>query len=412
MAMTLLLLGVLYFGAHAVAHAFTRTRVPDVLLLMVVGIVAGPITHLVPPTAFGTIGPVLATITLAAILFESGTALDLMSVARSARSTLAIALATAAVTIAIVAIAGASLGGLTWGTAFLLGAIVSGTSSAVVIPMVSALRMKEQTGTILILESALTDVLCIVLTFALLDAQTQDTVQVGPVIGRTLASLTFAAVIGVAGGTAWLRIWNWVRQFPATMFATLAWALVLYGFAEVLGFSGAIAVLSLGLSLRNHESLKLNWFFRGSTFSGIDLTEQRFYAEVVFLLKTFFFVYLGISMRFDSIEGFVVAAVALAGVYAARVVIVRGLVSKDAPRNDAAVAAVMVPKGLAAAVLAGLPIQAGVAGGETVQAVTYAIVLISITLTALAAGFLGTNAATGVKRALFGKFPTDSAGPA
>lgn len=371
---------------------------------MLVGIAVGPGLGLVSAATFGSIGPVLATITLAAILFESGTSLDLQVVAQSARSTVSVTLATAAATAAIVALVAALMGGLPWPSAALLGVIVSGTSSAVVIPMVAALKMEPRAGTVLILESALTDVLSIVLAVALLAAQSEATLSVGVVVGRTLSSLLFATAIGMAGAAVWLRIWNWVRAFPATIFATLAWALVLYGLAELLGFSGAIAVLSLGFSLRNHEALNLKRVFNVAGFSGISELENRFYREVVFLLKTFFFVYLGISMRFDDPRTFGIAAVALAGVYVARGIAVQLLLPRSSRRGDMAVASVMVPKGLAAAVLAGLPLQAGVPGGDTIRSVTYAMVLVSITATALAAGFVGTRPARPVVARLFSRF--------
>ena len=51
--------------------------------------------------------------------------------------------------------------------------------------------------------------------------------------------------------------------------------------------------------------------------------------------------------------------------------------------RDAAITSMLAPKGLAAAVLAALPLQYGVAGGELIRDTTYMVVLVSITLTAL-----------------------------
>jgi NhaP-type Na+/H+ and K+/H+ antiporter len=50
--------------------------------------------------------------------------------------------------------------------------------------------------------------------------------------------------------------------------------------------------------------------------------------------------------------------------------------------RDAAITITMVPKGLAAAVLASLPLQQGVVGGEVIRDVSYMVVLVSISLTA------------------------------
>jgi NhaP-type Na+/H+ or K+/H+ antiporter len=42
--------------------------------------------------------------------------------------------------------------------------------------------------------------------------------------------------------------------------------------------------------------------------------------------------------------------------------------------------AIMVPKGLAAAVLASMPLQMGIASGELIQGVVYSVILFSIVL--------------------------------
>ena len=69
--------GILIFLAHLFTGIFSRTRVPDVLLLIIIGVCIGPIFGLVSTSQFGVVGPVMVTITLIIILFESGTALEL-----------------------------------------------------------------------------------------------------------------------------------------------------------------------------------------------------------------------------------------------------------------------------------------------------------------------------------------------
>ena len=50
--------------------------------------------------------------------------------------------------------------------------------------------------------------------------------------------------------------------------------------------------------------------------------------------------------------------------------------------------AIMVPKGLAAAVLASIPYQQGIIGGDLIQNVTNAVILFSILLTSLLLFFI------------------------
>ena len=69
-------IGLLIFAAHLFTEIFSRKRIPDVLLLMVIGLALGPVFHLVKPEELGPVTSVFTTITLVIILFESGTRLD------------------------------------------------------------------------------------------------------------------------------------------------------------------------------------------------------------------------------------------------------------------------------------------------------------------------------------------------
>ena len=65
-------LGLLIFFSHAFNELFDRTKIPNVLLLLLIGIIVGPIGGIVSKDFFGQLGNVFTTITLIVILFESG----------------------------------------------------------------------------------------------------------------------------------------------------------------------------------------------------------------------------------------------------------------------------------------------------------------------------------------------------
>lgn len=58
-----------------------------------------------------------------------------------------------------------------------------------------------------------------------------------------------------------------------------------------------------------------------------------------------------------------------------RLPVVRFTIPKATPITDASIMAIMIPKGLATAVLATIPLQRGVEGGEVIQNVVYVVVL-------------------------------------
>jgi putative Na+/H+ antiporter len=70
-------------------------------------------------------------------------------------------------------------------------------------------------------------------------------------------------------------------------------------------------------------------------------------------------------------------------IYILRIPVIKFSISEDLPTIDLTIMSTMVPKGLAAAVLANLPLQAGVPGGEMIRDLVYAVILTSIVLTSL-----------------------------
>jgi len=384
-APVIVFVGVLVFLAHLFTAIFSRTRVPDVLLLITIGVCVGPVLGLVSPANFGTVGPVLTTITLIIILFESGTALELMSL-RSAVGG-AMALATVTFFLSMGAVAGIAL----WLTdlelipAFILGAIVGSISEAVVIPMVKQLRMRKDSQTMLSLESSVNDVLSIVITIALVEAYLQGEFRLAAIAGDLIAKFLVAVVFGVTGAFIWSRLLNHIHAIKNAMFTTAAFVFIIYGVVEILDFNGPIAALAFGITIGNVESIRYYIFRRAqpSEAEGLSSTEKAFFSEVAFLLKTFFFVYLGISM--ELISGWLIqlSLIFTAAIFLLRIPAVKVTVRKSIPARDASLVAIMVPKGLAAAVLAIIPVQMGVVGGELIKSLTYGVVLSSIVITSV-----------------------------
>jgi potassium/hydrogen antiporter len=339
----------------------------------------------VSPADFGKVGSLFATIALVVILFEGGTTLDMNVLGKSLASTGKLALGCFVLTVIIVTLVGIYALGLTILPATMLGFTLGSTSPAVVIPLVKALNVSEKPATVLVLESALTDVLSIVGLFALLQVHNQSNIAAGHIIGSVLSAMIFAAVIGVIGGIGWLLVLGRIRDFPNTISSTLAFVFIVYGATEELGFSGAIASLALGITLTNFEKFKLNRIPSiDRNIVPLNEVDQIFYREAVFLLKTYFFVYLGISIRFGAVRIALSAVAIVLVIYIMRIILTRFVFSDSAYNlRDTAITSMMAPKGLAAAVLAALPLKYDVAGGNDIRDITYMVVLVSITLTAL-----------------------------
>jgi NhaP-type Na+/H+ or K+/H+ antiporter len=266
--------------------------------------------------------------------------------------------------------------------AFILGAIAGSTSEAVVIPMVKQLGVQEETQTLLSVESTVNDVLSIVITVALVQAYSEGHFEFTFVSGHLVASFLIALIFGFIGALVWSAILNRIHVIKNAIFTTPAFVFIIYGAVEMLGFSGAIATLSFGITIGNIEKIRIPLLRRFEPM-GLGKIEREFFSEVAFLLKTFFFIYMGISLEFTNTWFVIVALILAAVAFLVRIPAVRLSIRKKLPAKDLSVMAVMAPKGLAAVVLAGIPLQQGIVGGDTIKNITYGIIIFSIILTSI-----------------------------
>ncbi|MCB9447579.1 MAG: cation:proton antiporter [Flavobacteriales bacterium] len=393
-------LGLLIFSAYLFNGLFSYTRIPNVLLLLLAGILFGPVTGWVEPADFGQVGPIFTSITLVLILFESGTKLQLSEVARSMGSATLLTVFHFLVTAAVA-------GGIAYGLAHVppigaafFGCIVGGTSSAIVIPIVNQLGMDARGGAILLLESALSDVLCLVTGLSLLSAMEEGVFHLGPVLLGILRSFLIALVAGIVLGLIWSVVIKWIRRMQTPLFSNLAMVLLLYGAVEKLGFNGGIAVLGFGITLGNAHLLGKTSMGKWFASQELLLGEREFFAELAFIIQTYFFVYVGIHMQFAGWTPYLTALLIVVLILVMRPFIVRMLVRGKMPLKDLDTMAFMAPKGLVPAILASLPLQRGLAQGKPIQDLTYAMIFISILVCTLLIAFVQRHpfSVAGLKR--------------
>ncbi len=379
-ALTVLFLGILIFLGNMFNRVFALTKIPDVLFLMGIGLLIGPVLGLVSPDSFGIAGPIFTTVTLAIILFEGGLHLRIETIRSSFQGTVVLTLSSFIATMVLATVVLYYSGFLTFLPALMLGSIIGGTSSAVVIPMIEFLHLRKDSGAILALESAVTDVLCIIVFLTVLDIYQLGTVDLRISAGKLIASLFMAVILGVIGGVFWSTIYNKLGMIKS-VFLTPGFLFIIYGIVDMLGYSGAIAALAFGVTLGNLNSFKISRFFPSvQDIPQVELnpTEKVFLAQLVQLLKTFFFIYIGLSIIFSSVDSFIIGGAIVLASFVIRTVFVYLSVPRSIPVWDASIMSIMIPKGLAAAVLAAIPLQKGVLGGEFIESTTYAIILFSI----------------------------------
>lgn len=350
-----------FFG-HAM---FTRFRIPDVLVLIFLGMLIGPdllgerfgLVTYETLDAIDRFRSVFLSAALVIILFDGGLSLDLRSVFESMRLSAFMSVLTFLMTLLSIAAAMHFIMGMDVMLALTLGSIVGGTSGAIVIPIANKLRIRPQTKAVMILESAITDVLVVVAVITFLSVIQLRDVHILTLPAEIAIQFSVGAAAGFGGGVAWLFILQRLENQPFSYMITIAALFTIAGLVELVGSSGAVAALAFGLSLGNRQFVK-----RTLTSTTLKVAQdshiQQFDSEITFFVRTFFFVYLGLIFRLHSFsETQLVAGLLLISMIS----LVRWLTSLAAwrlgelPQPDAVALFGMMPRGLAAAVLATFP---------------------------------------------------------
>ena len=354
--LTIAIIGLLIFTAHLFSEIFSRKRIPDVLFLIIIGLLIGPVFHWISPESLGNAGSLFSGITLVTILFESGTQLRFSALKDSFMGALkltALNFILSAVAVWLVGWFVLDLGPI---ISMILGCMLGGTASAVVIPIVRQMRMSEKPAIMLILEAAIGNVFSIVLALALMQAIKSKHLEFGAILGNIFSSFILATVMGLLGAIFWALILDRIRNIKYSILTTPAFVFIIYGINEWMGFSGAIAALAFGIGLANIDAIYNAWLkkFIKKVPVNLNETERSLFSELVLLLKTFFFIYVGISIQLKQWQPIVIGLGISALLFIIRIPAVRFAVSKKEgiPDKELAFMSALNPKGLTAAVLA------------------------------------------------------------
>ncbi len=382
----LFLAAIIFLGVFG-EFIFSRTKVPDVLWLVLFGIIVGPVLGFVSADSLWAIVPVFSAIALMVVMFEGGLHLNIYTVIKNTPSSISLALVSfvlSALAIMIVSEILAFIGVLpNWNimNGLLLGTILGGASSLIVLPLVNSLDIGKKTRSVLSIESSVTDVLSVIITIAIINFIVASG-SVQSILHDISASFAIAVVLGIVAGLVWLYALRYFsRRSPINKhnyMITFAYLLLLYAVVEFVGGSGAISALMFGLMLGNSVEITNMLKLRKTV---LDRKVKEFNSQVSFFVKTFFFALIGFLIVFEPIAMVVGTALAII------VLCVRPFAVKIAtngqriPENEKELMNFMIPRGLAAAVLAVLPSSMGVPGTELFSKIVFMTIIMTIGIT-------------------------------
>ena len=381
--------GLLLLGALG-ELAFTRTRIPDVVWLVVAGIVAGPVSGVVSPTLLQPGIPFFGAIALTVILSGGAFRLRLSEVAVAAPRGIALGLVGYAFSVAGVcafAWLATRLGifparsPLIW---LMIGAIVGGTSSVIIMPTMALGKAPPSIAPMLEVESAATDALSVVIAMALLEFLVSGSADLSRPVLQLVRQLGLGLLAGVVAAAVLVPLIPPLRDKPHGYTVFLASMLALYAITESFHGNGAMAVLTASLLLGNAVSIVPRLFpgARGEEFTASG-TAAVMQDQMSFLTKSFFFFLIGLMFP-SSPRLIALGAAAVVFLFVFRLPAVM-LATRGRPllTKERWLLNVSIPRGLAAGVLATLPLHYGVEGMENLAPGLFALIVFSILAYAL-----------------------------
>jgi cell volume regulation protein A len=377
-------IGIILLIGFLADFLFRKTNFPDILILLALGYLIGPVLKIVDPSQIAPASQIIASLALVVILFSAGIEFEFAKVLSGAPR--AIPLVILGVGVSIASIAAFTYYLLDWGLmdSLLLGTVVGGTSSAIVVPLISRARVPTQVSSLLSLESVLNSPIVIVVALVILGAMSSGEAGLEvSIIGQDIG-IRFGLGIGIgaAVGFFWLWMLTVLEKEAYSDITTLAVVFLFYFVVEALHGSGVIFALVFGLILGNGVSVARLFRIKRT----IEATEimKRFHTQISFFIKTFFFIYLGLMITFKEpglvVLGVVLSLILLFGRY---IVVLLTSVGSRTLLSNSGILTTMFARGESAAVLTQIVVAAGILNASVYPDIIMSIIVTSVIISAI-----------------------------
>lgn len=370
-----------------------RLNVPAILFLLIAGFLAGPLPEWLgyhrfidPDSLFGDLLSPILSISVAVILFEGGLSLELREISGTGRIIRNLVTVGAAVTWLIAALAARFVMGLAWPLAILLGEILIVTGPTVIGPLLRYVKPTGRTGPILKWEGIVIDPIGAMLAVLVFEALPVDNLQefTAVLVMGSVKTILIGGAAGLAGALivtlALERFWlpDFLHNPGILMLVLAAFALANACQPE----SGLFAVTAMGIALANQRRVAVAHVV-------------EFKENLTVLLVSSLFVILASRLSVAQIRAAGLSGVAftLLMVFVARPLsVLISTLGSDLTWRERAFLSWMAPRGIVAAGVASVFAlrlhKAGVQGAELLVPITFTMIIGTVGIYGLTAGWL------------------------
>ncbi|WP_284644683.1 cation:proton antiporter [Paenibacillus silviterrae] len=366
-------------------------RLPDVALFLIAGMIVGQGLHLIHEASSSFTNQFILTVGSALILFDGGRNIRFKGLRKVWVTITLLSIPGVLITCAVVAFAAHYLLDLPFSYAVLLGAIISSTDPATLIPVFKQVKIRTKVRETVESESAFNDATGSILTFTVLAMITsgQEVSLLSSVerFGMTaLGGIGVGILVGLALAfiTGHMKL-GWLRDY-ATI-ALVVTALGTYWLGESLQVSGFMATFVAGLIWGNAPSF------------GLDLNDklkemEHFTENMTVLMRMLIFILLGSQVNLEIILLYLGPSLLVIAIFmlVARPLTVLACTLPDSRAdwkpNEIAFMFWVRETGVIPAALCGMVAGMGVKYADIISSVTFMAVLLTIIVQAGTTGLV------------------------
>lgn len=374
-------LGFIFLFGLLAAHVFNCIKLPQLLGMLLVGIVLGP--H-----AFNVLSPVILDIAvdlrqlaLIIILLRVGLALDLRDLKKVGRPAMLMCWLPAMLEVLAVVLLAPPLLGTTRLEAGIIGAVLAAVSPAVIAPrmlhlMACGYGKKKYIPQLLMAGASVDDVFVIVLFTSLLGMAGGGHVSAKSVL-QIPVSLSTGVLSGILVGRGlvlWFRKYHLRDSLKVLIMLGVSFLLLAFEHSEVLPFSGLLAVMCIGVVILHDYELLAKRI--SDKFAKLWLA-----AEVVL----FVLVGAAVDIRYALAAGLMINVLVMSGLAFRMSGVWLSLLGTNLNKHERLFCMLgYIPKATVQAAIGAIPLGMGLPCGQMVLTVAVISILVTAPLGALA----------------------------
>jgi NhaP-type Na+/H+ and K+/H+ antiporters with a unique C-terminal domain len=310
----ILMAGIILLGFIG-EYGFRKKRIPDMILLLFIGILihySGVLGSKTISSLEAFVG-LFGTIALTLIVFGGVIEVDLNTISSAMKKGIVIALLDVIFTILVVTPILYYLIKIQLLISLLLAAILAETSATLVIPMVQRIIVREDIVNLVKIESIMNSVFNIITVLLILDVIQSNSTPLS-LASTFFANISEGLVLGAVVGFAWVIVVK-TADTPHLYMATVGILFFLWGISQYLNASPILAIFIFSIIIAG--STRIKYLLNRPGY--IDLGKLvEFNQEIQFFILTFFYVYIGLLINILNFYSIILALIITGGIVAAR----------------------------------------------------------------------------------------------